>query len=147
MSLTSFYSPKSSIFLLWLHFMVQLAQEYMHSCFLHTKYFYLYLYIRCLPTFWMGQVLSGFLSVNSSIFKFSSVLHTKVQLDKLSNYIYKASCIRQASAMSDSPHFCKFQITWLAVTSLLIDEWPHVYSTHVHLDRYCSYTCFHVFSH
>ena len=88
-------------------FMVQLVQEYVCSCFLHTNNFSLYLYIRCLPTFQMGLLLSGFLPLNLSILKFSSVLHTKVQSDKLSNYIYKSlSC-----QTSDSPHFHEFQIT------------------------------------
>jgi len=76
-----FYSPKSSIILVWLRFTVQLVQEYVHSCFLHTKYFYLYLYIRWLPTFQMGYAFLGFLPMNLSILPSSSILHTKVQSD------------------------------------------------------------------
>jgi len=129
MSSTSFKGPESVYLSFMVVFTVWLAQEYMCSCFLHTKYFYLYLYIRWLPTFQMGQVLSGFLSTNSSILKFSSVLHTKVQSDKLSNYIYKASCIRQVSMTSSvliSASFRSPDLQWhLWLTSDL------VYTLHV----------------
>jgi len=126
--------------------MVWLVQEYVRSHFLCTNYFYSCLYIRWLPTFRMGHILSGFLSMNSSILEFSSILHSKVQSDKLSNYIYKASCIRQVSATSSVPISTSFRSPD-SLTSLLIDEWPHIYSTHIHLVRNCSYMHLHAFSH
>jgi len=101
------------------------------------------IYVRCLPTFRMGKVLSGFLSANLSILKFSSILHTKVQSDKLSNYIIKPLMSDKVSVMSSVPISTSFRSPD-SLTSLLIDKWPHIYSTHVHLDRFCLFTCFYV---
>jgi len=66
---------------------------------------------------------------------------------KLSNYFIKPLVSDKASATSSVPISTSFRSPDLLRTRLLIDEWPCVYPTCIHLVRNCSYMRIHAFSH
>jgi len=86
------------------------------------KLFLLVLVYKVTPHLSNGTALSGFLSMNSSILKFSSVLHTKVQSDKLSNTFIKPLVSDKVSVMSSVPISASFRSPDLLRTCLLIGE-------------------------